>query len=150
MHTHFVIYQGYAEDQTLACVTLSHDEGFETPEEAMEDLYGFLLARAEGRITVEPCCAKTFAEHEGARYCMVCGAHKRHACTAEDLVEEVWSTLWEGTNDSLGSEFFCDLEERGWSTEWPPGKFTVVCRFERFLSRLDGECEDDLLWFPGQ
>jgi len=61
---HFVIHQGYVEDQSMACVTLSHVTGFSTPEEGMEAWYQFLLARAGERVPrPKPCCKATFDKH---------------------------------------------------------------------------------------
>ena len=146
MHTHFVIHQGYAEDQSIACVTLSHDEGFGTPEEAMESFYSFLLTQAEARVERKPCCTINFDAFPEARFCMTCGSAQQSADTAEDLVETVWEEIWTGDIDSLGGDFFCDFEGDGWSFEWPEDEFAVVLRFERFIRRFEGLCEDDLLW----
>jgi len=148
MHTHFVIHQGYVEDQSLTCLTLSHATGFRTPEEAMEVWYGFLLTLAQDRVAaLQECCQKTRELPSSWHfYCIKCGKRLDQDGGAEAYVTKIWEEIWMGTNDSTGIELWQAMQEAGWGFDWPTGPFVTIFRIERILERFDGEAEGEMVW----
>lgn len=150
-HHHFVLHQGYVEDQSMACLVLSHEEGFSTPEEAMEDWYQLLLELAQERLEKRRSCCEeslTFSSkrYDTVRFCCFCGQDLKKIPTGEDLVPMVWDDIWKGTNDSVGNSFFERAQEAGWGFEWPSGKYINVFRVDLWVQRWDGEPESRLIW----
>jgi len=151
MYRHFLLYQGYAEDQTLACVLLSHEEGFKTPEEAMESFYGFLRSRAEILASDwDPCCEQVRREHPDASYCMKCGFSLERPDIVDELVVTVWENIWTGTIDSLGGKFWEAMQDVGWAfgegIGWRFGKAAAIFRADQYFDRPDGNTLERLLW----
>ena len=153
-HRYFVLHQGYVEDQSIACVTLSHDVGFETPEEAMESWYQFLLGLAGEKVEkLRSCCQESGGfsskRFDTFRFCCFCGKNLAEVPTAEDVAHNLWKDLWNGTHDSLGRAFFEKAEEAGWGFGWPGGEFIRVYRMDHWVNRWDGVCESNLVWSEG-
>jgi hypothetical protein len=146
MLKYFALHHGYVEDQSLACLTLAHREGFNTAEEAMEAWYRFLLVQADERIPrLRRCCGATLELEPDANFCMSCGLNFRQTPAAEDLVLEIWHEIWAGTNDSTGVALWNAMEAEGWSFAWPPEPPIFIFRIERFLNRQGGERDGDIV-----
>jgi hypothetical protein len=128
----FKIYTGYCENQEIAPVLMSHDEGFDTPQEALKSISEVLnkLLKDDG--------CNCDAKYKQFDYCGNC--RKPVIQPEPDLFRE-WRNIRNGTIDSLSGGVYESFEEAGWmlgSYNYPGLIEVTILRFYSYLEHSSG------------
>jgi hypothetical protein len=110
-----LIFSGYVESNTIACVPFHHHRGFDSVEELLAHL-GTTIVNAyleEDEYYTRPCCIKNREEHPEFKRCPECG--KRLKTDLEDRKGIAYcDEFLFGNCDSLGS-IWETVERSGWN-----------------------------------
>lgn len=138
----FILQPGYAEDVCLCTMSVSHNEGFEGIEEAIENLRLTIIAFISSTTAIRPCCRES-AKNSKFNYCPRCGANLGQMMSpdAED-VEEFFMEL-PMTTLNEGADMLRFFEDRGWHlgghSTFPDEAWCSVWAVARWMSREDTE-----------
>jgi hypothetical protein len=118
----FLFHTGYVESQSLACLMLTHEKGFDSVQEALNDI-DRLLREAVSISELPKCCRATQAKDEDANFCKKCGTNLELARLK--LKVDTGSMLSEHFNATCNdAEYWDAFAEAGWSHlaehfDWP-------------------------------
>jgi hypothetical protein len=149
----FLLHHGYHEDQSLACLPLTHEDGFKSPREAMEAFRELLLVYWREQNTPKGCCSNAPA---GANFCPACGTEVDTVEEQEDIealgVAGLFMDLFTGTTDNQ-AQFLRHLDETAspWSlapdhTAGTPVHIVGVARWLDDESYMEAELPDGTYW----
>lgn len=132
------LFTGYAENQSLACLVVEHEEGFSDVESAAKNFRDIFLQYTQESL-MPPCCSEI---PPGANYCPICGLPVHDNVDKRDLFDE----LFYGTmNDTASAwEFFID---HGWTlSSFPTAETKMVFAMDELVNGNDEEwklCQED-------
>lgn len=123
----FKIYTGYCEEQEITPVLMCHDEGFESPQEAMKSIGDILT-----KLSKKESCACDI-KYKQFTYCGVC---RKAVQAPEPNLFETWNIIRNGTLDSIG-ELYDAFRLEGWMLgDYNDSSLTEVSIY-RFYSYLE-------------
>lgn len=125
MYKKFVLYQGYAESQSLASVSLIHQDGFTDVLDALENLRQVFLSLAQSR--VRSCCVAATGN-----YCSTCGMSLQSlAETGDEGAAEEFVHMWQHDIDGASSSGLLEaLEAAGWDLMSTTMTVNAVCVYK--------------------
>ncbi len=112
------LYQGYAEDQSMSCMVISHIKGFDSVLDALQSLarvFGQDIDEDDGHLGD---CKADGAIKTQCKFCPECGVKldELHVHVENDIIDGIAAIL-QATYDSMGS-LRDELEDAGWSLNY--------------------------------
>jgi len=114
MYKNFCLYYGYARNQSLSCLLISHKTGFEDPADGLRNFAAVIKNGLEGSFReVNPidskCCLATTGRNSNAAYCDTCGLsiqNPKDGEISDDELSDIILSLICGNMESLHIETF--------------------------------------------
>jgi hypothetical protein len=152
--TKLVLYTGYVESGSTACVLMKHVKGFNTVKEALTHIGQAMKSVAEYHMRYQPgrtnkCCA----EHAGAKFCSECGNPLAATEAGASDIEHEFMNFFHGTYDDMHDHYEF-LDAGGWSYYHPEGFFDpnvvwIAERAEELIAAL-GAGDEEAFKFSSQ
>src|SRR5687768_1675125 len=121
MIKHIVATFGYCEDQRTGAIIFSHDDGFDTPEEALlnlsKELYDLYDNETNGDENfLKSCCKEWLKEKKFPKHCDQCGKRlKRIAFDEDEFADFLRGLLGHTCHDYPNVDYV-----KGRSLRWSP------------------------------
>lgn len=106
----FMFQTGYVESQSLSCLLLSHETGFDTVQEALLALSEVFRNSPDYTPSSKACCRKTKEKDQEAEFCSKCGTNLKEP--EVDVGERFYEYIYSTCNDAA---YWEKLTNAGWS-----------------------------------
>jgi hypothetical protein len=140
---YFLMYQGYAADQSWACLLFAHEDGFEEPLAAMQSFRAALEDCVKARWRTPYLCCEQMPED--ANYCSNCGQSRHFTEVTDGDTSSVFIELINGILDGT-HDWEEILQDYGWFRSAPlvPEETCMVVNVDVWLENPDDYMEVNL------
>ena len=112
------IYTGYVESSSWSCMALNNRKGFDSLEEALQNIGKCLRESCETqeKDRYKPiCCKETKANNKDAMCCIKCGERLAYKINKEYLAEDFLHMHRGDMNDGAPCDMWDNLSVNGWA-----------------------------------
>lgn len=152
-HHNFVLQPGYVESTTLAEMSVSHDEGFDTIPEALTHFRDTLKSYTEANVKSSRKCCVASMKNKKARYCDQCGYQLKRTVTPAENADYFQKMMIMSIDTASDVGVYDHFEAAGWHLGHFLHGISTSCYIQGFYRWLEEEgawCEgtypDGTLW----